>query len=132
MRQRAIGVDPRATLRDQTMRACQGHRFNEVPRSDLTKPSRGTQLLRRESGREIGQLMNDGLWLGGGDRVSDGVRVERIEDDGLGAGRMKPLGARNVAGRAENAMASAHQHRHELTADSACAARKEHAHLRRD
>jgi hypothetical protein len=80
------------------------------------------------STRKVGELVDDGVGLGGDDRGQHGVTIERIEQDRMSAELSDialPIGA---AGSGEDGMPGCHEQGNELATDGAGSTGEEDAH----
>jgi hypothetical protein len=65
------------------------------------------------------ELVDDRLGLGLGNGVGNGLRVERVDHDRLGAERAQRAGLARGAGRADDLVAARHELRNEVATDRA-------------
>ena len=98
----ARAVQPCAALRDEAAHTCRIHRLDYVSGSDLPQPRVRTELLGRETRREVGQLMNDHIGPRGTYGAEHGLAVVDIEESGFCAVRPQPFGAPRITGGANN------------------------------
>jgi hypothetical protein len=75
-------------------------------------------------------LVDDGIRLGPGDRLSDAGGVEAVDDDRLGAERAQQLDLVLRPRRGDDAVAAVHQLGHEPAADRSGGSCEEDAHVR--